>query len=143
MSQAGTTVAAVSPLLAYGERWRTADRIFRGALVFNVALTAFWLFSVLTHHGNLFFQHYQVDRAAVVRVAQGILMFNVLWGLIWYGVKALLLKYLAGFSKEERRQAFSSRMKVPFDVSALVAQHSERRIRIADMIGRRGRFLTL
>src|SRR5437879_5417241 len=116
MSQAGTTVAAVSPLLAFEERRRTADWIFRGALVFNVVLTAFWLFSVLTHRSSPFFQHYEVDRAAVLRVAQGVLMFNVLWGLIWYGVKALLLKYFAGFSKEERRQAFSSRMKEPFDV---------------------------
>ena len=34
-------------------------------------------------------------------------------------------------------------MKAPFDVSAFTARHSERKIRIADMIGRRGRFLTL
>jgi hypothetical protein len=142
MSQAAT-VAAVSPILTFQERRGTADRIFRGALIFNVALTVFWLYSVLARHGSLFFEHYEVDRAAVLRVAQGILWFNVLWGLIWYGVKALLLKYLAGFSKEERHQAFSSRMKAPFDVSAFVARHSERRIRIADMIGRRGRFLTL
>src|SRR6266853_404591 len=65
--------------------------------------------------------------AAVLRITQGILIFNVLWGLIWYGVKAALLKYLAGFSKEERRQVFSSRMKAPFDVSAFVARHSERK----------------
>lgn len=143
MAQAGTAVAAVAPLVAFEERRRTADRIFRGALVFNGALTAFWLYAVLTHHNVPFFEHYEVDRAAVLRVAQGILWFNVLWGLIWYGVKALLLKYAVGFSKEERRQAFSSRMKEPFDVAAFVARHSERRIRIADMIGRRGRFLTL
>jgi hypothetical protein len=34
-------------------------------------------------------------------------------------------------------------MHVPFDVSAFVTRHSERRIRIIDMIGRRGRFITL
>jgi hypothetical protein len=73
----------------------------------------------------------------------GLLVFNGVWGLIWYGVKTLLLGKFAGFSKEERRQAFSSRMDTPFDVAALVARHSERRIRIADMVGRRGRFLTL
>ena len=67
----------------------------------------------------------------------------MLWGFIWYGVKNLLLNYFVGFSKEERRQAFSSRMREPFDVSAFVARHSERRIRIVDMIGRRGRFITL
>ena len=47
------------------------------------------------------------------------------------------------FSKDERRQAFSSRMKAPFDVFDLLQRHSERRIRIADMIGRRGRFIVL
>ena len=48
-----------------------------------------------------------------------------------------------GFSKDERRQAFSSRMDVPFDVGDFVARYSERRIRIADMVGRRGRFMML
>ena len=72
----------------------------------------------------------------------GVLFFNVLWGFIWYGVKTLLLRYVAGFSKEERRQSFSSRMRQPFDVAAFVGRHSERRIRIVDMIGRRGRFIT-
>jgi hypothetical protein len=73
----------------------------------------------------------------------GVLVFYVLWGFIWYGVKSALLKYQAGFSKEERRQVFSSRMDAPFEVADFVARHSERRIRIIDMIGRRGRFITL
>ena len=34
-------------------------------------------------------------------------------------------------------------MDRPFDVSAFVGRYSERRIRIVDMIGRRGRFITL
>jgi hypothetical protein len=34
-------------------------------------------------------------------------------------------------------------MNAPFEVSEFVARHSERRIRIVDMIGRRGRFITL
>lgn len=128
---------------AFDERRRTAARIFRGALIFNAALTAFWLFVVLTRRDAFFFKTYDVNVEALLRVGWGILFFYVIWGFIWYGIKALLLKYVAGFSKEERRQAFSSRMKAPFDVSALVARHSERRIRIVDMIGRRGRFITL
>ena len=67
----------------------------------------------------------------------------MVWGFIWYGIKSALLKYVAGFSADERRQAFSSRMSEPFEVAAFVARHSERRIRIIDMIGRRGRFITL
>jgi hypothetical protein len=54
-----------------------------------------------------------------------------------------LLKYVVGFSKEDLRQAFSSRMRAPYDVADLLQRYSERKIRIVDMIGRRGRFITL
>jgi hypothetical protein len=134
----GHTAAAT-----FEERRRLAGRIFRGALAFNAALTAFWLFSVLTRTNTIFFSNYDVDRAAVGRVASGVFFFYILWGFIWYGIKNLLLRFVAGFSKAERRQVFRSRMNEPFDVADLVARHSERRIRIIDMIGRRGRFMTL
>jgi hypothetical protein len=124
-------------------RLRTAHRVFRGALIFNTALTAFWLFAVLTHRTGGFFGHYEIGRDVVGRIAGGILFFYVIWGFIWYGVKTLLLKYLVGFSKDERRQAFSSRMHAPFAVASFTSRYSERRIRIVDMIGRRGRFITL
>ncbi len=124
-------------------RLRTAHRVFRGALIFNTGLTAFWLFAVLTHKTGGFFEHYDMGRDIVARIAGGIFFFYVIWGFIWYGIKTLLLKYFVGFSKEERRQAFSSRMSAPFDVAAFTARYSERRIRIVDMIGRRGRFITL
>jgi hypothetical protein len=125
------------------ERRRTADRVFRGALAFNSALTAFWLFLLLTGRSSYFFADYTIDTAALGRVASGVLIFYVLWGFVWYGIKAALLRYWVGFSRDEIRQAFSSRMHQPFDVAALVARHSERRIRITDMIGRRGRFIIL
>ena len=97
-------------------RKRTADRVFRGALVFNSALTAFWLFVAITHQGFGIFQNYAIDRSTFGRIASGILFFYVMWGFIWYGIKSLLLTYFVRFSKDERRQAFSSRMKAPFDV---------------------------
>lgn len=124
-------------------RRRTANRIFRGALIFNTALTIFWLVMLATRGNAYFFASYDASWQALGRVLGGIFFFYVLWGFIWYGVKSLLLKYLAGFSKEERRQSFSSRMHQPFDVSDFVRRYSERRIRIVDMIGRRGRFITL
>jgi hypothetical protein len=125
------------------QRRRTAGRIFQGALAFNAALTLFWLFVALTGRDAFFFRRPEVDREAVLRVFQGVLFFYVLWGFLWLGIKSLLLRFVAGFSREERRQAFSSRMDQPFEVSDFLARHSERRIRIVDMIGRRGRFLTL
>ena len=99
---------------------------------------------MLATGGNaFFFGSYDVNLEAVGRVLGGVFFFYVVWGFIWYGIKSLLLTYFVHFSKDERRQAFSSRMKAPFDVADLLQRHSERRIRIADMIGRRGRFIVL
>jgi hypothetical protein len=138
------TIDAGAPAIApLAERRRTADRIFKGALLFNTALTVFWAVVYVTGTNAVFFGSSGVDAAAVGRVLWAVLFFYVLWGFIWYGVKNVLLKYLAGFSKDERREAFSSRMSKPYEVAEIVARHSERRIRIVDMIGRRGRFITL
>jgi len=125
------------------ERRRTADRVFRGALLFNIALTVFWGVKLATGGNAYFFGSYDVGRQQLLRVFTGIVVFYVLWGFVWYGIKTLLLRFVAGFSKDERRQSFSSRMREPYDVAELVRRHSERRIRIIDMIGRRGRFITL
>jgi hypothetical protein len=128
---------------SFADRRRVADRVFRGALIFNTALTAFWVGLLFTGREPVFFRQYAFDREALTRVAVGVGFFYVLWGFVWYAVKNALLKWVAGFSKAERRQAFSSRMDAPFEVSTFLARHSERRIRIIDMIGRRGRFITL
>ncbi len=139
------TIAAdiATPAPTFDHRLRTADRVFRGALYFNLALTAFWLLVQITHRGFGLFTVYPIGWDTIPRVGGGILFFYVIWGVIWYAVKNLLLKYFVGFTKEERRQAFSSRMRQPFDVGSFTARYSERRIRITDMIGRRGRFITL
>jgi hypothetical protein len=141
--EVSTVPPAVGPDTALAERRRTADRIFRGALIFNAALTAFWILVLATGSNAYFFTTSNVSRERVSQVFFGILFFNVLWGFIWWGIKAALLRFVVGFSKDERRQAFSSRMRAPFDVADLVRRYSERRIRIVDMIGRRGRFITL
>jgi hypothetical protein len=138
------TVEAGAPAIApLAERRRTADRIFRGAFLFNTALTLFWLAVYLTGTNAIFFGSAAAGWASVGRVLAGVMFFYVVWGFIWYGVKNLLLAYFVGFSKAERREAFSSRMSKPYEVADIVARYSERRIRIADMIGRRGRFITL
>jgi hypothetical protein len=101
----------------------------------------FWLASWATD-SRFFFAEYRITLESVGSVLGGIAFFYVLWGLAWWGVKSLALRWV-GFSKDERRDAFSSRMDRPYDVGALTAKYSERRIRIADMIGRRGRFAFL
>jgi len=137
-----TTVADVGSR-TFADRRRTADRIFRGALLFNAALTLFWLAMLGTGRSTAFGPQSGVSRARRGQVLGGVLFFYVIWGFIWYGIKTLLLKYFVGFSKDDRRQAFSSRMSGRYEVGELVQRYSERRIRIADMIGRRGRFITL
>jgi hypothetical protein len=135
--------STAAPTASFADRRRTADRVFRAALIFNTALTVFWVYAMFTGHTAGIFQQYRIDKEALGRLVFGIGFFYVLWGIIWYGVKSALLKYVAGFSKEERRQAFRSRMDEPFDVGDFTARHSERRIRVVDMVGRRGRFITL
>ena len=63
--------------------------------------------------------------------------------VIWWAIKGALLRFFVGFTRQERRDAFSSRMDRRYDVTDLVSRYSERRIRITDTIGRRGRFITL
>src|SRR5688500_15493204 len=112
-------------------RHRTARIIFLGAFAFNAALTVFWLVTFL-RGGSFFYSDYRADWATVGRVLSGAFFFYVVWGFVWWAVKTALLRHFVGFTKEERRAAFSSRMKGPYDVSALTAKYSERRIRIAD-----------
>jgi hypothetical protein len=135
--------AEAAPATALAGRRRTSDRIFRGALLFNVALTLFWGAMLATGGRSYFFASDEVSGQRLAQVLTGVLFFNVLWGFIWYGVKMALLRFVVGFSKDEIRQSFSSRMHAPFEVADLVRRYSERRIRIVDMIGRRGRFITL
>ena len=132
----------VLPAAAIDRRHRTADIIFRSALAFNAALTVFWVVTFLAG-GSFFFRDYSVDWATAGRILFGVLFFYVIWGVIWWAIKSALLRWFVGFTREERRDAFSSRMDRPYDVNDLVSRYSERRIRITDMIGRRGRFITL
>jgi hypothetical protein len=120
---------------------RLADRVFWGSTAVTAAITAVWLYFLWTgRDGGALIRGYRVDREAVTRVLAGFTVMTVLWGWLWYGVKGLLLRKLAGFSRGEVAAAFRSRMGTPFDLRALLAAHPERRIRIADMVGRRGRF---
>jgi dolichol kinase len=120
-----------------------AQRVFKVAVAVNLALTAFCVLAYGFGFGARFTGEFTFTAKAVGQVVFGIVFFNVVWAFVWYGVKNLLLKYLAKFSPEERREAFSSRMSRPYDLPGLLERHSERRIRIIDMIGRRGRFITL
>jgi hypothetical protein len=123
---------------------RQSDRYFRASLALTSGLSAVWLFFVVTgRDGGAVFKGYQLSLEAAGRVTVGFLVLTVLWGWLWYGVKRLLLRRLAGLSDEELRGVFRSRLAEPFDLAGLLRRRPERRVRIADMVGRRGRFLTI
>jgi hypothetical protein len=129
---------------AWTAKRRVADAAFRSALAASAVLTALWLFFVVTgRDGGAMFRGYQITGQAIVRVLMGFTIMTVLWGWLWYGLKRLLLRKLVGLTKEEIALVFRSRMSAPFDLSRLLAGRSERRVRIVDMIGRRGRFLII
>lgn len=125
------------------DRQRLASRIFQFAVAVNAALTIFALLAAFTGFGVGVAGEFRVNADTAARLAFSLVFFNGIWALIWYGVKAQLLKSYVGLTKEERRAVFSSRRDPSFDLPGLLARYSERRIRIVDMIGRRGRFVTL
>jgi len=125
-------------------RLRTARRVFLGALFYTTAITVFWAVAMVLGPERVpFFGKYRMDAQAIVRIASGFLVFSVAWGWIWYAIRALLLRRFVGMSREDVREVFTSRLERPFDLPGLLARYSERRIRITDMIGRRGRFVTI
>ena len=122
---------------------RVADRVFQVALAVVSAVSAIWLFFLVSgRDGGAIFTG-RIDGEAVVRVLVGFLIMTVLWGWLWYGIKRLALRKLVGLSKLETDRVFQSRMGQPFELAGLLRGHSERRVRIADMIGRRGRFFMI
>src|SRR5687768_2943468 len=137
------TAAGALTLLPIDDRRRLADRIFRIAVAVNLALTAFALLAAFTGFGSRIAGKFEFDAQAAARILISLIFFNGIWALIWYGVKNLLLAKFVRMSREDRRAVFSSRMSRPFDLAGLLSRYSERRIRIVDMIGRRGRFITL
>ena len=137
-------MSTVIPLSAVAQDRRPlADRIFRIALAVNIALTILGLVAVFTGYGVGLAGKFEFTIATAWRLVFAIGFFNLFWALVWYGIKNLLLRYFVGMNRDDRRKVFSSRMSEPFNLPDLLSRYSERRIRIADMIGRRGRFITL
>src|SRR5262245_51822383 len=134
------TDAVIAPA---DDRRRLADRIFRIAVAVNAAFTLFCVLAMFSGFGTRIAGDFHFDSRTLATLFFSFLFFNVFWAVVWYGVKNLLLKFFVGMSREDRRAVFSSRMSQPFELNGLLRKYSERRIRIADMIGRRGRFITL
>jgi len=128
------------------DRWEAArsqsERLFRGCLALTAAITAVWLALLLSGRGGAVMGR-PLDPLSPARVLLGFVIVGVLWGWLWYGIKRVLLRKLVGLSGDETDATFRSRLRRPFDLVALLRGRSERRVRIADMIGRRGRYVTI
>ena len=87
------TTAAAAPEggRAFAERRRLADRVFRGALLFNIGLTLFWVIVMATGRGAAFYETYEPSLAGIGGILAFVLFFYLGWGFVWYGIKALLL----------------------------------------------------
>ena len=109
-----TSAVDAIPMPTFAQRRRTADRIFRGALVFNAALTIFWLFVVVTRRMRSFSAPTTSTGRQSAGFSVGVLFFYVIWGIHLVRDQDALLQAISSAStKEERRQAFSSRMDAP------------------------------
>jgi hypothetical protein len=101
-------------------------------------MTLPWAFLNLTGgDGGLFFQQYGITREGLLGLLAGFLVFWVFWSWLFYRLKRLLLRR-AGLGAAELAQVFSNRLE-GFELEPLLASHSERKVRVADMVGRRGR----
>ncbi len=184
---------AAAPAVTNAGTQRTANWVFRGALSYAIVTTLLWLFFVITQiDGGPIIGRYNVDRQSILNVFFGFLFMTVIWGWIWFRIRRVLLRRVAGFSKEELAEVFTSRMQKPldlrgrlarwlrraagitaekvdgveegflrragrlaahvlagrtlarpFDLQGYLARHRERTIRVIDMVGRRGRFITI
>ena len=134
------TTAIITPV---GDRERLAVRIFRFAVAVNLALTVFALVAAFTGFGNRIAGQYLFNSEAAGR-------FLVLAHRVQRHLGAHLVRREEPASDEVRGNV--ARRSPPGVLVAHVATlqprrfagaYPERRIRITDMIGRRGRFITL
>lgn len=113
-------------------------RIFRACLAYTVASTLLWVYLIVQRSdGGVFFRKYTLTAESIVSLVVYFLVFWILWSYLFYRLKRFLLKKL-GMSSEELAVVFSNRRE-GFDLQTLLERYPERKIRVIDMIGRRGR----
>lgn len=138
MSLSAEMSAPIEPAESREARVRAAGTTFRVALAYMVLTTLVWAYLNLTGaDGGLFFKNYRVTGELLVGLLIGFLVFWVLWSWLFYRLKRYLLRR-AGFDDASLDQVFGNRLE-GFQLGPLIQPYSERAIRIADMVGRRGR----
>jgi len=119
---------------------RASRATFWVVLAYVAATTLVWAFlNVTGADGGPFFEGSRIDRETLNRLLAGFVLFWVGWSWAFYRLKLRLLRRI-GFSEADLQLAFSSRLE-EFDLEKLMGAYPERAVRIADMVGRRGRTL--
>lgn len=117
---------------------RAAVTTFRVVFAYMATMTLVWLFlNVTSIDGGVFFRNYRVTGEVIGGVIAGFLVFWVGWSWLFYRLKRYLLKR-AGFDERRLELVFANRL-AGFDLETVIGPFAERKIRIADMVGRRGR----
>lgn len=132
-----STIAAPVELTGHEVRVGRAELVYRISLYYTIALTIAWLFIVVTgiDGGRFFPAQFSVELLVGTVISMAI--FWAVWAYGWYFLKRWRLRRL-GLSDEELAAVFGNRLD-GFDLGTLLARYPERRLRIIDMIARRGR----
>lgn len=133
---------AVCPTLPNSAGHGRARTVYRICLTYTVASTLLWLGLWLTGvDGGRWFGSTPLTLQKLAQLLFVLVVFWILYSYPFYWLKRWLLKR-AGFDPQELRQVFGNRL-TDFNLSSLLTRHSERTVRIIDMIGRRGRMIPL
>jgi hypothetical protein len=136
--------AQIAPSAARAREERAARLVFVAVTAYTAALTIVWLVLLISgRDGGAIFAGVRPDRTSLTRLVafQAVFMFG--YGWLWYRVRRALLLRVVGLREPQLEAVFGTRTGRSFDLDAILAGRSERAIRIVDMIGRRGRSLTL
>jgi hypothetical protein len=138
MEMSGAVLGTALPPNAHQPHVRAAVTTYRVVLAYMAAMTLVWLFLNLTGtDGGVFFKNYAVTGELIAGLIIGFLVFWIGWSWLFYRLKRRLLMK-AGFDESQLEMVFRNRLS-GFDLQSLLSTHSERRIRIIDMVARRGR----
>jgi hypothetical protein len=118
-------------------RVRRALLVYRVSLYYTLGLVAAWLLVIATGLDGGVLVRSPISIQQVVGTVVFLVMFWAVWSYAWYFLKRWQLRR-AGFTGEELDAVFGNRLE-GFDLAALLGRHSARRIRIIDMVARRGR----
>lgn len=132
-----STFPEISAPVAHNARVERAELVYRVSLYYTLALVVGWVFLIATgiDGGRMLPVAFSIEQ--LVGTVISMVVFWAIWSYGWYFVKRWQLRRM-GFTPDELTVVFGNRLR-GFDLSALLSHHSERRIRIIDMIARRGR----